>query len=1162
MNPTRRVEWLASALSLALLCTAAPTSAQDAGADPDAGVPEAPADAGSATAEPAEGEGEGQAEGEGETAEGETAEGETGVEGDTPEAGGDTPEPTAGEEDPDEESGPPDEPSLQVDPRIRARIPPPGTRLPPELQRPPAPPPRTEGPQRVTVYRDDRGFKLQVDGNDFMVLGMNWSYVPIGENYSYSLWDQSEEIIEEALNNEMELLRDMGINAIRVYVGIPQRWITWIYQNYGIYTILNHSMGRYGHNIDGVWRAPTNYEDGRTREVISEEINELVEQYRDTPGLLMWLLGNENNYGLFWAGGETEDLPEEAQGEARARFLYSLFGEIIDNIHERDPNHPVAIANGDLQYIELIRELAPNLDIMGSNVYRGASSRDLFDRVAEVLDVPFVYTEFGADAWNAREGREDDMAQAEVDLALWQEIFEHAYGLGRAQNAIGGMTFQWSDGWWKYRQTENLDVHDRTASWSNAAYQSDYQEGQNNMNEEWFGICAKGRPDSRGIFRLYPRTAYYVLRDAYRLDPYAESITLQRIRAHFGAIRPRDASTNYAAAQAMNRIDELEMVRMAFMRVDLDTYTTGGSQLNDEPRNATRFDSTQSFYFGFELQPNQRMRANLTLNVLGNVAQNPINEIFYENRGIPRTFADVEGEEVTLASIDRIAVYQSSFRWEESWFQLDGYYRVGQNHWGYDGDFFNLVPETHYGPNLDLFNAQAPIGFTFNGRRELEGLRVAFGPELWWGANPTIIAMYHREIGPWEFSLMHQEDFAQRDAGQTSSAVPTPQDRRTTIYLSRTFGPLRIEIGGIMAGSPRVGREYQAVRDAPENGPSYLGSGYYVIDDQIRIQDTFGAKARIRLDAAPFFWYLQGGYRGLVADGGWDATTTITGWSMKESGQGNHWAVSTGAALNIGDFQIAPNFLVQQPLEGPLPQINDFFDRATGIYYPGLNGRNQLQDPFWVRSNRETYGFELLIAFDPTPSTWMWAWDNVAREDAPFAAFLDLSYRIHPTSQDAGVGVSAEGFQFAFPTGAPAQDLYDARLRTVFNFSRDVRLVNTAYFGNGQANGDDDRLVFRGGIEGRLAAERFVLNYFFRIGDWGPYDYYRDFNQTFPFQGMVDMSYGLVNPQWFVSSYTRFGVRGTFRALDANSGRYQPDPSDPDALGTEWEVRTYVQLSL
>ena len=56
--------------------------------------------------------------------------------------------------------------------------------------------------------------------------------------------------------------------------------------------------------------------------------------------------------------------------------------------------------------------------------------------------------------------------------------------------AIGGLIFQWSDGWWKTGQTERLDQQDTTASWANGAYPFDFVEGQNNMNEEWFGITA------------------------------------------------------------------------------------------------------------------------------------------------------------------------------------------------------------------------------------------------------------------------------------------------------------------------------------------------------------------------------------------------------------------------------------------------------------------------------------------------------------------------------------------------------------------------------------------------------------------------------------------------------------------------------------------------
>ena len=38
---------------------------------------------------------------------------------------------------------------------------------------------------------DASGSRLQVDGRDFMVFGMNWGYMPIGQNYTYDFWDQA-----------------------------------------------------------------------------------------------------------------------------------------------------------------------------------------------------------------------------------------------------------------------------------------------------------------------------------------------------------------------------------------------------------------------------------------------------------------------------------------------------------------------------------------------------------------------------------------------------------------------------------------------------------------------------------------------------------------------------------------------------------------------------------------------------------------------------------------------------------------------------------------------------------------------------------------------------------------------------------------------------------
>ena len=56
------------------------------------------------------------------------------------------------------------------------------------------------------------------------------------------------------------------------------------------------------------------------------------------------------------------------------------------------------------------------------------------------------------------------------------------------------------------------------------------------MNEEWFGICAKGPTKATGAYQLYPRAAYYALQKAHRLNPYAPGTTLSSIQMHFADI--------------------------------------------------------------------------------------------------------------------------------------------------------------------------------------------------------------------------------------------------------------------------------------------------------------------------------------------------------------------------------------------------------------------------------------------------------------------------------------------------------------------------------------------------------------------------------------------------------------------------------------------------
>ncbi|MFT7581898.1 MAG: beta-galactosidase [Myxococcota bacterium] len=1018
-------------------------------------------------------------------------------------------------------------------------------------------------PNVVTVHKDDAGFKLQVDGKDFMVLGMNWGYIPVGENYRYDLWSKSDDFIKVALAQEMGLLKAMGANTIRQFPGVPPRWITYMYETYGIHTVMNHTTGRYGFLVDGTYVSPVDYSEPRFREVVRADIQTMVNTYKDTPGIIMWMLGNENNYGLSWKSYEIESLPEGERNAAKAEHLYSFWGEIVRDIKGIDTSKPVAIANGDLQYVDLIAKhvLPAGLDIMGSNVYRGPSSRDLFQVVQDKLNLPFMYTEFGADAYNAREDREDQVNQAHMSKAVWQEVFEMSHGKGRVGNAIGGLHFQWSDGWWKYLQDTNLDVQDPTASWSNEAYQSDFMPGQNNMNEEWYGICAKGPRDASGHFPLYPRATYYVLQKAWAQDPYSPATTLSAVRTHWDAIRVADNTAKYAAEKLRADFNLFERFKLKEVRLEFEMFNTGGSLLGEPEREGSRFDTLQSFYVDIGLQPTKRLSGNLRLNILGNVPNNPIDEIFYENSGLSRTLTDAAGEEVVLNDIERLKVHGAGFKWDEPWFTLEGYYRQGHYHWGYEGDFFGLYPEANYGDAIDIYNAAAPFGFLWTGKKDLDGLKLAFGPEIYWGANPTIMGKYSRTFGDYAVTLIHQEDIArQGETVAASNAVPEQKTRRTTVHVATQLGPFKVELGGISSGSPKVGDRFLIPEDT--SGPGYLGTNTLIQEDTVAFADTLGAKAKVTYESGIARWYLQGAYKGVVADGGPDSTITFTGWRLKENGRGNHWNILGGAAFNVGYWQIAPNFLYQRPLVGPLPLIDEQFNVGNGVYFPGIAGRNILKDPFVVRGNREQFAAELMVTFDPTPGTWLWSWDNEKVEDAKVAVSMGFVYRHLPTIQDGGIGRLSNGTAFGFATSAPAHDLWEANVRGTFNPDFDFKIIWDLYAGTGQANGDDTRLVERFGTRMRLKWHRLAADLAFKYNDWGPYDYHRDFNFTFPLQLLADVSYGLILPRWLGENYTRFGVRAGYRTLDEFSNRFRPDPRDTAAHGEEWEIRSYVHVSL
>ncbi|MCK4773377.1 MAG: glycosidase, partial [Candidatus Krumholzibacteria bacterium] len=409
-------------------------------------------------------------------------------------------------------------------------------------------------------------------------------------------------------------------------------------------------------------------------------------------------------------------------------------------------------------------------------------------------------------------------------------------------------------------------------------------------------------PDFSGQYDVYPRAAYYALRKAFALDPYAPDTDLAKIREHYGSIHPATAALEARGNTAMQKSSAPGLVSVRNVRMEFETFSTGGSNIStpeqDEPGTKVPaflgFDNLQSFYTDFEVRPSGNVVGTVSINILGNVPVNPIDEIFYEDRGRRQTI-EVDGEPLRLDDIERVKVYNATVSWEDRWFSLNGFYRAGHLHWGHEGDFFGIYRDAYYGDNIDIYNGIAPVGVEIAAKKKLKGLKLAFGPELYWGANPAFLVKYQRRIGSVNWTALYQNEFQQRLESVSSLAVPRPATKRAALSLATTVGPFGVTAGGIWAGEALVDETFQVM--AVTNGDTL------VLLDKVKEEDTFGGKVKLTWESGRWHWYGQYAYAGIVANGGPDALITFTGWSLKNPGAGNGNLVSTGLAVNVGKFQ-------------------------------------------------------------------------------------------------------------------------------------------------------------------------------------------------------------------------------------------------------------------
>ncbi len=362
-------------------------------------------------------------------------------------------------------------------------------------------------------------FQLMIGNKPYIVKGMVYSPVPVGQNHSYDFWSDPE----KPHLYDGKLMKAMGVNTIRVYQPgqdiLKTKQVTRdLYNKFRIRIAMGHWLG--------FWD-DANYADLGFREKVKRDVIEMVETYKNEKGILCWILGNENNLSFshgprafnVWTTAEIEALEDPyLKRKARAKIYYSFVNEVAKEIHKVDPNHLVVLANAELTDIDVAGEVTPDIDILGCSVYRGKAFGSFFREASVKFKKPVLIAEFGCDRYNAFLAEEDQGIQVEFIEAQWEEIEKNTNKGSGVGNSLGGFVFEWTDEWWKYNEDSESGwyVHDTASSWSNGAYYFDIKAPQNfNINEEWWGVCAIEKRDGK-LDKRKPTKAYFKLKELWR----------------------------------------------------------------------------------------------------------------------------------------------------------------------------------------------------------------------------------------------------------------------------------------------------------------------------------------------------------------------------------------------------------------------------------------------------------------------------------------------------------------------------------------------------------------------------------------------------------------------------------------------------------------------
>ena len=371
------------------------------------------------------------------------------------------------------------------------------------------------------VKYENSQWQLRVEGKPYIIKGIAYSPTKIGQspddgtlqdwmqeddNHNGKIDGPYDSWVDKNWNNiqdsdeptvgDFQLLKEMGCNTIRLYHHASNKELLRdLYNRFGIMVIMGDLLGAYTVGSGANWYEGTDYKNPEHRKNMLESVKKMVEDFKDEPYVLFWILGNENNYGV------ANNAKKDPEG------YYSFVNEAAKMIKSIDRDHPVAVCSGDLLFLDIFSKTTPNIDIYGSNAYRGkyGFGKSFWENVKDTCDKPVMITEYGCPAYMEGKSKKDaEYAQSEYLKNAWEDIVDNSANHPGVGNAIGGILFEWLDEWWKAYEPSQ---HDSKRNWSGP-----FPDGWN--YEEWLGVSGQGDGKSSPFLRQL-RKSYFTYKEMW-----------------------------------------------------------------------------------------------------------------------------------------------------------------------------------------------------------------------------------------------------------------------------------------------------------------------------------------------------------------------------------------------------------------------------------------------------------------------------------------------------------------------------------------------------------------------------------------------------------------------------------------------------------------------